>query len=174
MDSSYTYDEKGNLVGVDDTVDSSFDRAIGYDKLDRVISANGTWGPLAITYSGVGNIESQALSFGSLNYTYDASNKLTTMSGLAASPVSYDVYGNIALSAGGSYLYDDVPSLRCVNCSFPGPKVEYSYDARNQRVSTLKGGVKAYEMVNAKGNQLIEYIPSTKLTEFIYLGNKRC
>lgn len=173
MDSSYTYDEKGNLIGVNDTADSSFDRVIGYDALDRVTSASGTWGPLAITYSGVGNILSQTLSAGVMDYSYDASNKLTTLTGLITSSVSYDAYGNITSSNGSTYQYDDVPSLRCVNCSSPSLKIEYSYDARNQRVSKLKGGIKSYEMINAKGNQLIDFIPGGQRTEFIYLGNKR-
>lgn len=172
LNSAYTYDGTGNLATIRDTVDSSFNRTLGYDGINRLTSAAGFWGAGSISYDGVGNLVKQTYGTTGLNYVYDAQNRLASVSGQRAGSFSYDAYGNIASSAGTTYTYDGVPNLVCINCAIAANKVSYQYDAINQRSSVTKAGRKVYEMHDADGKQLIE-LDGTTLTEYIYLGDKR-
>ncbi|MBL8342391.1 MAG: hypothetical protein JNL30_13055, partial [Rubrivivax sp.] len=46
----YAYDANGNVVQIDDIVTPSATRAMGYDGLDRLTAASGTWGAGSYTY----------------------------------------------------------------------------------------------------------------------------
>jgi YD repeat-containing protein len=175
INSSYSFDGVGNLINIADTVDSTYNRSMGYDNINRLSSINGPWGTGTIAYNGAGNITSQVLGGSSLYYSYNSSNRLTSVSGARATSYSYDAYGNIVSGMGSVYTYDGAPNLRCVNCSNQTNKIEYSYDGTNQRSIVSKAGVKTYEMYGSNGNQLIEFTPSqsNKLVEYIYLGGKR-
>ncbi|WP_236040042.1 RHS repeat protein [Pseudomonas ogarae] len=172
LNSSYTYDGVGNLATIKDTVDSNFNRTLGYDNINRLTSAAGFWGQGSITYDGGGNLTGQILGQSSLAYTYDASNRLSSVSGLRASTFGYDAYGNVSSSQGNTYSYNDVPNLTCINCANPAVKVEYSYDGLNHRSAVTKASGKVYEMHDSNGNPLIE-LDAGVLTEYLYLGDKR-
>jgi len=175
VNSSYGYDGVGNLTEISDSIDNSYNRSMGYDNINRLTSINGPWGAGTIAYNGAGNITSQVLGGSSLYYTYDTSNRLSSVSGTRATSYGYDAYGDIISGMGNAYTYDGAPNLRCFNCDKATSKVEYAYDATNKRSRVVKGGVISYEMYGANGSQLIEYTPSqsNKLLEYIYLGGKR-
>lgn len=171
--STYGYDGLGNLTAITSSVDTSDNRAMGYDTVNRLTSISGPWGSGSISYNGVGNITGQTLGSFSLSYSYDGSNRLASISGTRNSYYSYDAYGNITSDQANSFVYDGVPNLRCANCNGVN-EVRYAYDGTNQRSSVTKSGGITYEMYDAKGRLLIEFTPSTnKLTEYLYLDNKR-
>jgi YD repeat-containing protein len=172
LNSAYTYDGIGNLVTISDNVDASFNRTLGYDGINRLTSVTGFWGEGSIAYDGGGNLTNQTLGQASLAYTYDANNRLSSVSGLRTDSYGYDVYGNVSSSQSNTYTYDDVPNLTCINCANPATKVEYSYDGLNHRSSVTKASGKVYEMHDSNGKQLIEWDGGT-LTEYFYLGDKR-
>jgi YD repeat-containing protein len=174
INSSYGYDSVGNLTSISDTIDGTANRTLDYDGIDRLTSASGPWGAGSIAYDGGGNITNQSLGAFNLNYTYDASNRLSSVNGQRSATYTYDVYGNIAGGAGTTYTYDDMPRLRCVNCADPANKTEYTYDGEFRRSSVTKAGVKTYEMRSSNGNLLMEFTPqSNKLVEYLYLDDKR-
>lgn len=175
VSTSYAYDGAGNLTGLSDTVDSTYNRTLGYDNINRLTSVAGPWGAGAISYSGTGNISSQVFGGSSLSYSYDSSNRLSGVSGSRSRSYTYDAYGNVISDLSNDFTYDNVPNLRCVNCASLVNKIEYSYDATNQRSVIDQSGVKTYEMYASNGNQLIELTPSrgNRLIEYIYLGGKR-
>lgn len=172
LHNSYTYDGVGNLASISDTADSSFNRTLGYDNINRLTSASGFWGQGSITYDGGGNLTAQTLGQSSLIYSYDANNRLSGVRGLRADTFGYDTYGNVASSSGTTYTYNDVPNLVCINCANPGSKVEYSYDGLNHRSTVTKASGKVYEMHDSNGKPLIE-LDGNSLTEYFYLGDKR-
>jgi YD repeat-containing protein len=175
VNNAYTYDGTGNVSEIKDTSDSAYSRAFVYDKVGRIIGASGiSWGG-TFTYDGAGNLAEQKLGAVNLNYFYDSNNRLSSLSGSRTASYGYDAYGNIVRDANNSYQYDDVPSLRCVNCGESSRKEEYQYDATNQRVSTVKSGVRTYEIYGSNGNLLFEFSSSPKKRElaYIYLGGKR-
>ena len=175
INSSHTYDGVGNLTAISDAVDGAYNRALSYDNINRLTGINGPWGSGTIAYSGGGNITSQTFGPWSTTYSYDASNRLSALSGSLVTSFSYDAYGNIVGGSGKTYTYDGAPNLQCVNCADPVNKIEYAYDGLNQRVAVTKSGVKTYEVYGPQGNLLAEYTPSQsdKLVEYIYLGGKR-
>jgi len=175
LGSNYGYDGVGNLTSISDGIDGSYNRTLGYDALGRVSGASGPWGSGTLTYDGSGNLRSQVLGSTNLTYSYNASNLLSSVSGSRAESYAYDSYGDIVAAGGRSYGYDGAPNMTCANCNDPATSAQYQYDGLNQRVSTLKGGVKAYEFYGSSGNLLVEYTPSqsNRLVEYIYLGGKR-
>ena len=174
IDSSYGYDNAGNLTSVTDTTDSSYARTLGYDDINRVTSVAGPWGSGSVTYSPGGNIKSQVFGPSSLFYSYSA-NRLNSVSGARSASYGYDGFGNIATAGSETYTYDNAPNLVCVNCADTANKIVHAYDGANQRVSVTKAGVTTYEVYASNGVLLAEYTPSPspKLIEYIYVGSKR-
>jgi YD repeat-containing protein len=172
--SAYVYDGVGNLNSITDSIDASYSRTLGYDNIDRLITASGPWGTGAITYDGAGNIKSQNLGSYGLTYTYDSHGMLTTLAGSRASSFVYDWNGNVTSAYGNTYAYDEVPNLSCVNCSGGTSGTQYGYDGNNKRLDIFKAGVLTYELYGPHDTLLVEYTPSTGASiEYFYLGNKR-
>lgn len=174
LDSDYDYDGAGNLTAIDDAVNPDMDRGLGYDAVNRLTSASGPWGTGTITYDGAGNIVSQTLGAFSLSYSYDAQNRLASVTGSQPAAYSYDLRGNVSVSAGRSFAYDAAPNLVCANCGGPN-EVSYVYDGLNQRVKVTKSTTSTYEFHSVNGKLLTSYTPSqsNKVVEYIYLGDKR-
>jgi len=156
-------------------VDSSYNRVLGYDTLNRVNSASGPWGSGSMTYDGVGNLRSQSFGSATLSYNYDGANRLSSVSGLRAASYSYDAYGNITGTGTQNHGYDAAPNMTCANCNDAATATQFQYDGLNMRVSTQKAGVKTYEFYSFNGNLLTELTPamSNRMSEHIYLGGKR-
>lgn len=174
VDSTYTFDGVGNLKTVSDSIDSAFNRTLGYDNIDRLVSAAGPWGSGTITYDGASNIRSQAYGASSISYTYDTANRLSAISGTRSASYGYDAHGNVTSAYGTTYAYDGVPNLTCVNCSGTTKKIVYTYDGQGHRVSATRGGVLTYEVYDTNDRLLLEYTPSTNTTiEYVYLGGRR-
>lgn len=173
--SFYSYDGLGNLTGIDDTIDNSYDRTLGYDKINRVVSSTGPWGTGQLSYDGIGNLTSQVFGSNALTYSYDANNRLNTLTlnGVSSSSFGYDERGNNNYRKGETFTYDAASNLRCARCN-TGNAVQYFYDGNNQRSKVIKGGVTTYEMRDLYGNLLVEYSPANanKLIEYFYLGGK--
>jgi RHS repeat-associated protein len=189
---TYTYDGTGNLTTLTDTLDTRYNRTLGYDGIGRLTSASGPWGSGTIAYDGVGNITSATYGGSALNYSYDSNNRLSTLSGTGgarSASYSYGNYGTIVSdgAAGAlntnTYQYDGVPNLTCINCADATKKIEHVYDGNHTRVAVKKNSVSAsgsstattYEFHSARGQLLLEYTPSEneQTTEHIYLGDKR-
>jgi RHS repeat-associated protein len=61
---SYSYDSAGNILGIQDLIDSRYSRTFGYDDLNRLTTANtGTalWGTGSYAYDAMGNLMSRSL-----------------------------------------------------------------------------------------------------------------
>jgi YD repeat-containing protein len=174
MSSTYGYDGAGNMTSIVDAVDGSMNRTLGYDGIDRLTSAAGPWGSGTIGYNGAGNITSQGLGSFALGYTYDAQNRLASVSGSRSASYGYDAAGNVTSAGGATYNYDAVPNMRCANCG-AGNRTDYTYDGSRNRVKVVKSGVTTYEFHAANGDLLVEYTPSqaSRLVEYIYLDGNR-
>lgn len=175
VNSSYGYDGLGNLNSISDSADTSYNRTLGYDPVNRLTSASGPWGSGAISYDGAGNIRSQSFGGGSLSYGYDSTNRLNSVSGVRNLTFAYDSYGDVIGDGTREFRYDGAPNMSCANCSDANSSVQYQYDGLNQRVSVLKAAVKTYEFYGLNGNLLAEFTPSlsNRLTEHVYLGRQR-
>ena len=81
LDSSYGYDQAGNLTSIRDAVDAAFHRTLAYDGLGRLTSASGPWGVGVLSYDGVGNLKRQVFGSQARDYSYDSRNRLAGVSG---------------------------------------------------------------------------------------------
>lgn len=174
INSSYSYDLSGNLTAIIDDTDLTYNRELRYDEIHRLTGAKGPWGLGSISYKDSGDIANQTFGNAILNYIYDDNNRLNGLTGNRATTYSYDTYGNITSGLGNTYIYDDVPNLRCINCGSTTSETEYTYDAINMRSSVIQNGIKTIEMYDNSGKLLISYTPNqSKLVEYIYLGDRR-
>jgi RHS repeat-associated protein len=82
---TYGHDAAGNLTSVTDAIVASNNRTLGYDAIDRLTSASGSWGAGAIVYDGDGDITSQTRGSATISYTYDGTNNRLT--GVSSTPV---------------------------------------------------------------------------------------
>lgn len=164
-----------NLTSITDAIDSQYNRNIGYDALDQVTSVNGPWGTGTISYNSFGDITNWSLGNQYATYNYASnSNLLLSVQGSKSFNFNYDVIGNVTSDSTNTYTYNGVPNLVCVNCNDLNRKIQYAYDGVNNRIAVTKGGVKTYEIRDAKNNILIEFTPQTnQLIEYFYLGDKR-
>lgn len=173
FNATYGYDEAGNLTSVNDSADTTFNRSLSYDPLDRLTGANGPWGTGIISYDVRGNILSQSLGAVGLNYSYDsASQRLTGVNGSSTYALQYDVYGNVASNGSTSFAYDDASNMRCAKCGGPD-QIQYDYDGGGQRVHLKKANGGETFFVHGRDGQLLwEESPGSSRKEYIYFNGK--
>ncbi len=174
LNTSYGYDGLGNPASITDSVDASLNRTLGYDDIDRLVSATGPWGTGTLSYDGRGNLLTQ--NYGatySRTYTYDASNRLASYTGSSA--FAYDAWGNATRSgtALSNHSFDDASNLVCASCDTASPLL-FEYDANNYRVKKTRGETVTYALYAKDGNLMMEYTPSGgDLKQFAYHNKKQ-
>lgn len=174
INTAYGYDGIGNVTSMTDSVNAGYNRTLGYDGAERLVSAAGPWGAGSIVYDGKGNILSQ--NYGAAyakTYTYDTANRLASYTGSTA--FTYDAWGNATRSgtALSYHLYDDASNLYCASCDTASP-LRFEYDANNYRVKKTRNGIVTYSLYAKDGNLMMEYTPSTgDLKQFAYHNKKQ-
>lgn len=174
INTAYGYDGVGNVTSMTDSVNAGYNRTLGYDDIDRLVSATGPWGAGSLAYDGRGNILSQ--NYGTAyakTYTYDTANRLASYTGSTA--FTYDAWGNATRSgtALSYHLYDDASNLYCASCDTASP-LRFEYDANNYRVKKTRNGIVTYSLYAKDGNLMMEYTPSKgDLKQFAYHNKKQ-
>jgi RHS repeat-associated protein len=137
----YTYDENGNVTGITDIEQGITTRTMTYDAVDRLktATANGTgmWGTATYSVDGLGNMREVTVTSGAnarhtlLNY--DATNRVTSISGSSALNFGYDSQGNLSTRGSAGYVFDQGNRL-----SSATGKASYLYDGWGHRVKEAK------------------------------------
>jgi uncharacterized protein RhaS with RHS repeats len=162
---SYGYDGSANVTSITNALDSTDNKTLTYDGVDRLKTA----GSVSVNYDAADNISSMQLGANGLTYAY-SSNRLTGISGYRNYSFTYDVYGNIASNGQNSFSYDDASNLRTVAGNVIAG---YDYDGTNLRVHKLKNGIDTYFVYLHDGRLLGEYNRTgVWLKEYAYLGDK--
>ena len=181
FDRSYSYDGTGNILAIGD-LDAN--RQMGYDAIDRLISATGRWaGTFEASYDGRGNITRQrwvsnGTEYLARNYTYDGTTdkltNVTEVNGAVTTPYdyTYDASGNVTAKGSLTLGYTDASTMRCSMCGTPQETL-HEYDGSNMRVRTLKNGASTFFVYGAAGNLLWEQTPGASYKHYFYLGNKQ-
>jgi hypothetical protein len=177
VDQVWGYDDANNLNSVTDSADTSFNRVLVHDPINRLTTVNapGAWGNGSISYDGAGNLRTKTLGGYSFTLGYGSTNnRMLSSSGARSATYGYDAYGNVAARNAETFAYDDASNLRCYNCAF-GNRIEYSYDGQNRRVFVDRAGVRTFEFWTQGGQLLADYSPTqyNRLTHYIYLSDKR-
>jgi len=128
---TYTEDVNGNVVSIQDTLNSTNNQVFSFDALERLLSAQGAYGTLGYSYDADGN-RIQATSGGTtVNFSYDSSSNRLLSESDSPFPYQYDQDGNTTFDGNHSYYYDD--SNRLVG--FDGTATAYIYNGLGQRVA---------------------------------------
>jgi len=147
---SYAYYPTNNVQAITDAVTAGNSQSLGYDNLQRLNQASGSYGGFGFTYDGDGNQLSQTQGSTTTNYGY-GSDLLATISvgGVQTQAVGYTADGRIAsLSPGiqapaGQYItslsYNQDSRLSAVNAS-GGALASYTYDGFGQRLMKTASG----------------------------------
>lgn len=156
MDMEYIYDGMGNTDRITDYIDSTNSRTLGYDGVDRLISASGSWGSGSVSYDATGNIKTK--NVGEINLTYEyylSSNLLKKITGSRDYQYSYDSYGNIINNGKEVFSYKEDENLYQVGELIPAT---YEYDG-NKRRSWEQGsdGKNTYYFYSQNNSLLGEY-----------------
>jgi RHS repeat-associated protein len=144
----YTYDLNDNVskiaydkyMNADDT---SLTQSFTYDGLNRIISANGSYGSKTYEYNHFGNLTKK----GEINLTYGDSAHPHAVTGTSTGKTyTYDSNGNMTNRNGQILTYDSYDQLRRVETSGK-PTEQYTYDHTGTRVKkTRSDGVIVYNI----------------------------
>jgi RHS repeat-associated protein len=137
----YTYDPNGNVTGITDIEQGVTTRTMTYDALDRLQTATangaGMWGTASYSVDVLGNMRDVTVTTGAnarhtvLNY--DATNKVSSISGSTTLNFGYDSQGNLSTRGSAGYVFDQGNRL-----SSATGKASYVYDGWGHRVKEAK------------------------------------
>lgn len=176
---TWTYDHDGNPHSVSDTIDSTRNRTLTYDNIERLHTAVGPWGTTTFTLDTQDNLTGDTGE--SLSLAIGATNNLPT-----GTAFQWDVRGRLkrkgTASTATNYTFDAANLLRSVDRS--GTAWSYVYDAEGRRATTTDYEGKTTVYVYS-GNGSLMYQATTGLsraageksiwdnghTKYAYLGN---
>ncbi len=178
------YDGLGNVTKFEDFFEpANTIPSLGYDQVDRLLSWDDSSAPAVqrrFSYDGVGNLTLQSVGSSVMTYSYDASNRLNSISGTGGArsypSFSYDVYGNITNNGSQSFAYDDAGNMTCARCG-QADASGYLYDGLNMRVRAQKSGATTYFTYGLDGNLLSELTlgvgGGVDLRDYVYLAGRQ-
>lgn len=176
VDMEYDYDNAGNVDQITDNRNSSRTRNLGHDGLNRLETADGSWGTGSILYDARGNLDQMTLGGLTLNYTVNStSNRLTSVSNVADyDSFQYDNYGNVTKTglAAPSFTYNEASNLASFGA---GPVATFEYDGNNRLILKDTSAGRTHFVYNHKGVKLFEDSSDTvsaSTTDYIYLGSR--
>lgn len=105
-----------------------------YDGLDRLTQAAYASGE-TYTYDKVGNRTSQTNPGGTVNYTYNATNRLTSVNGTA---YTWDDNGNLLSDGSSTYTYDH--ANRLIGVAGLGNTYSFAYNGLGDRYQQIANG----------------------------------
>jgi RHS repeat-associated protein len=149
----YTYDMNDNVskIAYDKYMnadDNSLTQSFTYDGLNRIISANGSYGTKTYEYNSFGNLTKKGdvnLTYGNASHPHAVTGITYTVSG-ATKSYTYDANGNMTNRNGQILTYDSYDQLRRVETSGK-PTEQYTYDHTGTRVKkTRSDGVIVYNI----------------------------
>ena len=157
-DFQYGYDDDGNVLYEDNTVDPSLSELFTYDNLDRLTSYE--QGTLNVTDTGIVGTPTASQS-----WTYDALGNQASVNDqneLAAD--GYDKNGNmVSDQSGNTYVYNAWNQLVAVKNSGGTTIASYTYDANGNRISQTENGPTTDFYLSCQG-QVIEEVQGATVT----------
>lgn len=177
LSDKYTYDENGNVLGIEDVAGGATTRSMTYDGLDRLktASAPNLWGLATYEYDGQDNLVASTITGGanarSATHAIDSlTNRLASVTASNASftfAYDYDVQGNIIRRGSRNYVFDVANRM-----SSATSLATYEYDGHGRRVSVVgTDGVNRIQVYSQDGKLLYTTAGTGSATKYIYLHN---
>jgi RHS repeat-associated protein len=161
------YDANGNLNQVDNSL-TTVSNVYNYDALNRLDTANGTFGSQDFGYDKNGNRLQLLQDGATLSYTYEAnSNRLDVA---ANDDVVTDANGNITTQ--GLWTYTHTAHNRLANVSNDSVQIgTYAYNGLGQRISKTVDSVTQNYLYSLNG-ELLQETDGTASVEYVYLNGQ--
>ena len=165
----YFYDAEGNVSSITDQLNSSANRSMGYDGLNRLTTANGLWSTGTFAYDALDNVRASTIGSRTLTHNVDpATNLLTGLSGSQNVGMVYDANGNVVQRGAQLFSFDIGNRL-----SSAANKGVYSYDGHGRRsVTWLPDGRVRMHAYGTAGKLLFSYQSDQGGTRYVYVGDK--
>ena len=144
-----------------------------YDDLNRVTSAQGTYGQANYTYDTAGNRLTRTLGAESDVYTYDGvTGRLQSVTGSNPVSLTYDASGRTTGLGSLTLTYNDRGRLAQVS-NTQGTLGQYTYNALEQRIIKTAGGVTTVFLYDRQGRLISESSSTgTIQREYIYFNGE--
>lgn len=184
IDMEYGYDAAANVQNVFDYRDSSKQRSMTYDGMNRLRTATGPYGSGggqatgSFTYDDRHNVLTKSFPTQAFTYNYNVtSGRLDSITqGSSTMTYGYDTYGNVTANGRnqlgfGVFAYDSASNLVTVG----GPaRIQYSYDGNGRMAidSRVDGTSTRYSLHTRGERRLYDIdVVNKEATDFIYLGS---
>ncbi len=175
---TYGYNTANDLTTIADGVTAANSQNFGYDALDRLTSATGSYGTFGWTYDKLGNRLNQTRASATTTYGYTAgTNRLASIAaGGVTTPVAYTAAGNISSippmtgAPVATLTYNAANRLASVTGT-PVAITGITYDAFGQRFSKNSGGTTNY-FTYAQDGSLLEENDAGFPIDYVYLNGR--
>ena len=167
----YTYDGVGNILAIVDNVDTKNSQTMGYDGVNRLIEAKGTWGDMQLSYDVNSNLTSRQIDQAVSTYHYNSHNQLASISGAGAQSFG-TTNGDMTHIGGLKLAYNTLQEVEAVGGTGVAGKAvndSFGYDGNGNRVFATQNGKTLYEAYNQKDQLLYQDDTSTG-TEHDYIS----
>ncbi|MEJ6002994.1 RHS repeat domain-containing protein [Paucibacter soli] len=173
----YAYDANGNVSSITDQQEGVFSRTLGYDDLDRLISANAAnvWGNASYGYDALDNLRSAVVGTRNSTLNIDAARNLlsSVVTNGGSTLYGYDVLGNLRSKGQQSFGFD--LGNRLTTSSLGG---SYAYDGLGRRIKVQSSDGSTRMQVYSQAGQLLWATSSggprpASSTAYVYLGGKQ-
>ena len=173
---TYGYDDADNVLSIADGVNAGRNQALGYDVIDRLVSAAGAYGNLTYNYDNNSNRRSEKLGKAVTRYTYTAgTNRLESITaGGVTISVSTDANGNITRippansGTAATFTYNAAEQLASVTGS--PLAASFTYDAFGQRLAKANPGSNPTMFSYGQDGGLLEENSNGAITDYIYVN----
>lgn len=163
------YDGVGNVRLIGDSR-SGQTQTIGYDELDRLVSAGNSFYNAGYAYDAHGNRQNAG---GTIYGYYPGTLRLASQSNLPGVTFGYDNNGNL-ISGLGTFTYS--PDNLVTSSTVQGTTATFLYDAEGWRVRKTVGSLNTSYLRGINGQLLTEWnhaaVPNGYAKDYIYAGSR--
>ena len=162
----YSWDNNANVIRIEDKLKSHYTIDMRYDGLNRLTSADGYWGDGTLTYDSLGNIRSKDLGSQKLNYSYDANNRLQSVSGSNPYSFTYDNRGNVVNNGTRPFQFDLSNQLIRSN------NLDFNYDGHGRRVVKTVDGKTTLSLYGSDGTLYYQQKPNGDHIDYLHIDGR--
>jgi len=177
LERGYGFDDGSNITSITNDLDPSATESFGYDNLNRLETAGGSYGSLGYSYDPTHNRTQKTDSIeGDTYYDYDLNNNhLTAVTAGDTKNYQYDAVGNIVDN--NSYRFDYADNNRLAAVKVGNKKIAtYKYNGQGQRTEKIIGKITTHYLYGLQGELLAEIETTRKsqgvLRNYLYLNGR--